>query len=313
MESGSGTAMLIAGSQGRGAMATQQPRAGNLGELQAAVQAMGKFIADAQVGGAKTTPQGMVIAWACMSRGLDPFQFAARYHLIDGKCQLQAHVILARMQEIGVKIKWVNLGQDGVEARAEFTAPDGTAFPPIFYTMEQAKKAGVVRKDSAWEKYPGQMLRASVIREAVKLICPRVLDDDTDPVEFDAATADDKPTKPRVGATVATSVAPVTTPSLSAPQPPAEVVIETTVEKIEQPPFVTDEAKVDTVREALGEIGIRHELRELLGRLGATVDAYIANVKKAKPEITGETLDEIPDAVIEQSIAKLKEKLAPKS
>jgi hypothetical protein len=146
------------------------------------VTTMGKALAQSGVGGAKTQAQGECLAFACLCKRMDPFEFSANYHLIDGKPQLQAHAILARMKRAGAKVRWIKDGEDLIEASAEFDI-EGTK-TTISYTAENAKRAQVVKKDSAWDKTPAAMLRAAMTRKAAKMLMPEILVGDVDPEEF---------------------------------------------------------------------------------------------------------------------------------
>ena len=85
------------------------------------VEKMGKAYATAGVAGCKTAAQGECLAWALLEMKKNWVEFAGEYHMVDGKPTLQAHAILARMRRAGVKVKWINDGDDLKFASAEFT------------------------------------------------------------------------------------------------------------------------------------------------------------------------------------------------
>jgi hypothetical protein len=109
----------------------------------------------------------MLVAQA---EGRNPFEAARDYHIIQGRPALKADSILARFQQAGGSIRWIELND--TRAVAEFNHPQGGKVT-IDWDIERAKRAGLAGKDN-WKNYPRQMLRARVISEGVRTIYPGV-------------------------------------------------------------------------------------------------------------------------------------------
>lgn len=273
------------------------------------VTTMGKAFGFSGVGGCKTQEQGQVLAFACLCKRMDPFTFSARYHLVEGKPQMQAHIILAGMHKGGCKIDWVHDGDDGVAAEATFCV-SGQQPKSIRYTMTDAKKSGVVKDGSAWVKSPGAMLRAAVVRKAAKMLMPWVLEDDCDPEEFEAWQAA-TPTNGTAVAAAATrspeeiekrrqELQATATAGTAPVQATAETIIDVQVEKPattesapvqETAPFVAESTPVQTST----AVSANNELTAVLlsiqqivtGPMGMKLADFEAGLKVKNPAFTG--------------------------
>lgn len=122
-----------------------------------------------------TSPHhGTIMAMTCMSDGISFSEYNRRYH--PGG-DMRASNMQAEFERRGGDIEWINFGDDGIKAVAKFKKK-GKKAVEIEYTTEQAKlqvgdkfnKAG-----SNWKTNPGAMLRAALIRKAVKILDPSIL------------------------------------------------------------------------------------------------------------------------------------------
>ena len=134
------------------------------------VKEMGKAYAFAGVAGCKTPQEGECLAWALLEMRKNWIEFAGEYHMIQGKPTLQAHAILARMRKAGAKVDWIDDGESRQKAEADFTLEGKKT--RIAYSMATAQQAGIVKRDSGWDKNPAAMLRAAMTRKAAKMLCP---------------------------------------------------------------------------------------------------------------------------------------------
>jgi hypothetical protein len=148
------------------------------------VETMGDAFAKGGLVGCNTPGQGRMLALTCLCEGITPLEFARTYHLIEGKPTMRSDAMLAKFRQAGGKTKWLNVGDDGKEARAEWTY-DGQTLD-LVYSIEDAKRAGVVKQKSAWEKDPGSMLRARLISKAVRILAPEIVAGVYSPEEMDA-------------------------------------------------------------------------------------------------------------------------------
>jgi hypothetical protein len=134
------------------------------------IERAGNYIAKSGLFGVKTPEQAIALMLVAQAEGRNPFEAARDYHIIQGRPALKADSILARFQQAGGTVHWVELSD--TKAVAEFSHPQGGKVT-IDWDLERAKRAGLIGKDN-WKNYPRQMLRARVISEGVRTIYPGV-------------------------------------------------------------------------------------------------------------------------------------------
>lgn len=126
--------------------------------------------------GLNSPHHGTIMALAMLCKNRDPLEHAQRYH---GDGSMRASAIQAEFQSRGGRIEWVDLGEDNGAAKAKFTHPVFQPTPlEIKYTLEDAKRqvGEKFSKDgSNWKTNPGAMLRAALIRKAIKIIDPGII------------------------------------------------------------------------------------------------------------------------------------------
>lgn len=149
------------------------------------VKAMGAMLAKSGMFGCQRAEQGEVLAMVCMTEQMTPVQVRNKYHIIDGNLSRKSGSALAEFKRIGGKYRWIKTGQEpdqdknNREAIGEFTL-DGETIK-VRFSMEEAKLAGLIRSDSAWEKLPWKMLRARVVSDVLGMLAPEIyFGDDTD-------------------------------------------------------------------------------------------------------------------------------------
>lgn len=134
------------------------------------IERAGSYIAKSGLFGVKTPEQAIALMLVAQAEGRNPFEAARDYHIIQGRPALKADAILARFQQAGGSVRWLELSDN--KAVAEFSHPQGGKVT-IDWDLERAKRAGLIGKDN-WKNYPRQMLRARVISEGVRTIYPGV-------------------------------------------------------------------------------------------------------------------------------------------
>ena len=134
------------------------------------IERAGNYIAKSGLFGVKTPEQAIALMLVAQAEGRNPFEAARDYHIIQGRPALKADSILARFQQAGGSVRWIELSD--TKAVAEFSHPQGGKVT-IDWDIERAKRAGLIGKDN-WKNYPRQMLRARVISEGVRTIYPGV-------------------------------------------------------------------------------------------------------------------------------------------
>lgn len=148
----------------------------------AAIVEMGKLFHQSQIMGISTAGDGAVLALTCMCEGITPLEFARTYHIIKGKPSMRSDSMAAKFQAAGGKIKWINIGDDGKEARATFEF-EGQSLEMV-YTIDDAKKAKgkddkgkemIDKPDGNWMKDRGSMLRARLVTKSVRILAPGII------------------------------------------------------------------------------------------------------------------------------------------
>jgi len=134
------------------------------------IERAGNYIAKSGLFGVKTPEQAIALMLVAQAEGRNPFEAARDYHIIQGRPALKADSILARFQQAGGTVRWMELSD--TKAVAEFSHPQGGKVT-IDWDLDRAKRAGLLGKDN-WRNYPRQMLRARVISEGVRTIYPGV-------------------------------------------------------------------------------------------------------------------------------------------
>ena len=143
----------------------------------ASLTAIGQFFMQSQIMGCKTPGDGIVMAMTCFAEAITPLQFSQTFHIIQGRPAMRADAMLAKFRSAGGKVKWVNVGDDGKEARAIFAY--GGDEMEIVFTIDDAEKViGRERfndRDGNWSKSRGAMLRARLVSKALRIISPELV------------------------------------------------------------------------------------------------------------------------------------------
>ena len=136
------------------------------------MQKMGLAMVKSKLFGFENIEQAMSIMLIAQAEGRHPALAARDYHVIQGRPALKADAMLARFQAEGGVVEWREYSDEKVTGA--FSHPKSCPKPvAITWTMEQAKRIGLARKDN-WAKYPRAMLRARVISEGVRTAYPGI-------------------------------------------------------------------------------------------------------------------------------------------
>lgn len=137
-----------------------------------AITALGSMFAKSGMFGCDRVEQGQVLAMVCLAERKSPTEITRTYDIIGGKLRKKAMAAHAEFRAKGAKIKWLNTGDDGLEARAEITFEGATVV--CSYGIDAARRAGLVKDKSAWVTNPANMLRARVISNAIGMLAPEI-------------------------------------------------------------------------------------------------------------------------------------------
>jgi hypothetical protein len=133
------------------------------------VEKMAIAIAKSGLFGVKNPEQAMALMLIAQAEGYHPAIAARDYHVIQGRPTLKADAMLARFQSSGGKVEWKEYSDDLVTG--VFSHPQGGSIS-VTWEIAQAKRIGLYKPGSGWEKYPRAMLRARVISEAIRTVYP---------------------------------------------------------------------------------------------------------------------------------------------
>ena len=113
------------------------------------IERAGNYIAKSGLFGVKTPEQAIALMLVAQAEGRNPFEAARDYHIIQGRPALKADSILARFQQAGGTVHWVELSD--TKAVAEFSHPQGGKVT-IDWDLDRAKRAGLLGKEN-WRNY----------------------------------------------------------------------------------------------------------------------------------------------------------------
>lgn len=150
------------------------------------IELIGNAICRSGMFGCESKEAGIVFALQCIAENKPPLEMAKNYHLVKGKLTKRADAMLADFRRAGGKVTWEDLKNEDVQS-AIFDF-EGNKINASF-SMDDAQRAGLIRKGSAWDKTPAAMLRARCISETLRAIAPEIVQGVYVPEEIDVADA----------------------------------------------------------------------------------------------------------------------------
>ena len=151
----------------------------------AGLEMFGNAICRSGMFGCESKEAGIVFALQCVAENKPPLEMAKNYYLVKGKLTKRADAMLADFRRAGGKVVWADLKNESVQSAVfEF---EGQKFNASF-SMADAKRAGLVRTGSAWDKTPAAMLRARCVSETLRAIAPEIVQGVYVPEEIDLVT-----------------------------------------------------------------------------------------------------------------------------
>lgn len=135
-----------------------------------AVEKLGEWIARSGMFGCDKVEQGQILALQCMVERKAPMEMSKTYHIIGGKLSMRSDAMLAEYRKRGGKVIWKSF--DDKLAKAVWVY-DGNEIE-LSYSIDEARKAGLIKEKSGWMKDPAAMLRARLISKAIRMLAPEV-------------------------------------------------------------------------------------------------------------------------------------------
>lgn len=241
-----------------------------------AINSIGEIFSKSGMFGCDRLEQGKVLAMICLAEQKSPVEITRDYHIVDGKLSKKALAALADFRRRGGKHKWIKTGdetpinEDAREAIGEFTFEGNTITQK--FSIADAKKAGLIKPRSAWEKSPANMLRARVISNAVAMLAPEIYagDYDTEP------TPEPSPKEIVLPKTTVTVAAPVEAKTEPTQAPVIEVqsvpVVDTVPAEINMEGYTISEQQAEEIAAKIGAENIVKAVAWLV-RHGKITDA----------------------------------------
>lgn len=135
------------------------------------IGAMAKYCAASGLFSGYNEPQVATLLLMAQAEGKHPMAAMQEYDIVKGRPALKSSAVFGRFRKAGGKLQWIETSDTVAKCHAEI---DGCSVD-IEWTIERARKIGLVRNGSGWEKYPAAMLRARAQVEAVRALAPEVL------------------------------------------------------------------------------------------------------------------------------------------
>lgn len=131
------------------------------------IERIAKAFAASRMFGVQNAEQALALCLIAQAEGRHPATAAQDYSIIQNRPSKKADAMLRDFLASGGKVQWHALTNEKVEAT--FQHPAGGSVT-IDWTMQRANQAGI--KNAMYAKYPRQMLRARVVSEGVRTVCP---------------------------------------------------------------------------------------------------------------------------------------------
>jgi hypothetical protein len=109
----------------------------NIGEPIKAAVTLGDMFKESGLFGIKERAQGHVLALACITEGMSPFQLMRRFHIVEGRLTQRADAMLAEFKAAGGKVRWIQWDETAAKAEFEY---QGDKLENVF-SWEMAQKA----------------------------------------------------------------------------------------------------------------------------------------------------------------------------
>lgn len=262
--------------------------------------------------GVKNASEGKVLALACFLERKNPFEIDDQYHIIGGKLSMKPDFMLSELRSNGGSYKWINDGsvsEDGSgviqgEAVLETTYLGETNITK--FSMNDARRAQLVKKDSGYDKRPDAMLRARVVTKAGRMYFPDILKgryapDELEEVAESKISEQPTRTKHEVEARAAEIRGEAVVEPAPTPQPAEEIV------DAEFTPTETPAANPEPVPDNTGFDQAMISLEEVLTKMKMSKESLEELLKKSRPDFT--SLENMSAEQIRTLEANLRKKL----
>jgi hypothetical protein len=187
---------------------------------------------------------------------MPPLEAISHLYVVNQKVAIDSSGMLALILRSGLAKK-IHFGGDGTSAWCEMERKDGVISFKYTFTIEDAKRAGLLSKES-WQKYTKELLVARAISGCARKVFPDVVGGLYTVEELGGEEVPELPIELVPGAEETTESAGVVEGEFSVAEQSGEeaiVVFEPeVVEKKEEVPLVTEEKKVEKKKQETVEV-----------------------------------------------------------
>lgn len=131
---------------------------------------------------AREAVQAVVKIQAGLELGLPPVYAMTKIYIVKGRVTVSAELMGALVKRSGRYDYAVKTLTD-TECVLIFT-DNGTEVYTSKFTMDDAKKADLVKADSGWTKWPRAMLMSKALSQGARIVCPHVIAGTYTPEDF---------------------------------------------------------------------------------------------------------------------------------
>jgi hypothetical protein len=121
----------------------------------------------------KSQAQAIVKMAAGREMGLGPFYSMQKIYIIKGHPAVAAEAMAALIKRSG-EYDYDVLEHTDEKCALEFTRGGEVKYVSTF-TMEDARRAKLVREDSGWQTWPREMLFARALSHGARIVCPHLV------------------------------------------------------------------------------------------------------------------------------------------
>lgn len=269
-----------------------------MGDPLQAVEKIGAMIEKSQMFGCGIG-QGQIIALTCYMEGINILEFKKKYHIIQNSLTMRADAMLAELRKNGGNYRWIKTGDDEKEAEIEieYKGMKGIAK----FTLEDAKKAGIVKPNSGWFKYPDAMLRARAVSKAMRMYAPEIITGIYTPEEVEDFTPDVKEVAEKANSLFKKVVLEDVTPKPKTVEVPkvvdAVIIEESKLEpEVKPEPTKPEPTKPESIKEPETPVipEIKKQFKEVFAGKEEKLKMFLVSAKVLKPR------DKLDDLTIPQ-------------
>lgn len=134
------------------------------------MERMANDLVNSRFFGVKSVDECMALMLIAQAEGLHPAVAVRDYHVIQGKPSLKADAMLARFQQQGGVVEWIEVTDKRVAAK--FHHPKSSPTPTLIEWDDARVIQAQLGSNVMHKKYPRQMKRARVISEGVRTVYP---------------------------------------------------------------------------------------------------------------------------------------------